>query len=61
MKRKLFKKDRKSTFEIFGFDFMVTSEGNVLLIEANSNPCIEESNELLSKLVPRMISKIMNI
>ncbi|KAL4486427.1 hypothetical protein ABPG72_018381 [Tetrahymena utriculariae] len=61
VRRKLFKKDRKNTFEIFGYDFMVESNGNTQLIEINSNPCIEESNELLQKLVPRMLNDAFRI
>lgn len=57
-KRKLFKKDRKNTFEIFGYDFLVENDGHTYLIEINSNPCIEESNQLLAKLIPRMLSNI---
>jgi Tubulin-tyrosine ligase family. len=47
--------DRKYTFEIFGYDFMIDAEGTVWLIEVNTNPCIEESSPLLGKLLPRMI------
>lgn len=35
---------------------MIDSSGNIWLIEANTNPCIEESSPLLEKLVPRMLS-----
>lgn len=35
-------------FEIFGYDFLIDSDFNTLLIEANTNPCLEESSELLS-------------
>lgn len=50
--------DRKNCFEIFGFDFIIDQLLNTWLIEINTNPCLEESNELLSKLVPRMLGKI---
>ena len=55
-KKKLFKKDRKSCFEIFGYDFLLQDDGHAFLIEANTNPCIEESNQLLANLIPRMLS-----
>ncbi|EAR86113.2 tubulin-tyrosine ligase family protein (macronuclear) [Tetrahymena thermophila SB210] len=61
VRRKLYRKDRKNTFEIFGYDFMVESNGNTQLIEINSNPCIEESNELLQKLIPRMLNDAFRI
>jgi hypothetical protein len=47
--------DRKYSFEIFGYDFMIDAEGNVWLIEVNTNPCIEESSTILQKLMPRML------
>lgn len=34
---------------------MIDSEYNVWLIEVNTNPCLEESSELLKVLLPRMI------
>ncbi|EGR29074.1 tubulin-tyrosine ligase family protein, putative [Ichthyophthirius multifiliis] len=49
------KKNKKFTFELIGYDFMVTKQGQVLLIEANTNPCLELSNEILKKLIPRML------
>ena len=45
-----------TTFEIFGFDFMLDDQFNTYLIEVNTNPCIEESSPLLAKLIPRMLS-----
>lgn len=47
--------DRKYCFEIFGYDFIIDSLGNVWLIEVNTNPCIEESSPLLKSLIPRML------
>jgi tubulin--tyrosine ligase/tubulin polyglutamylase TTLL9 len=38
---------KKFQFEIYGYDFMVDSGGNLWLIEINTNPCIEESSPLL--------------
>ena len=34
---------------------------NTYLIEVNTNPCLEESNELLKKLLPRMLDDMLNI
>ena len=31
------------------------------LIEANTNPCLEESNQLLRDLIPRMLDDMMKI
>ena len=41
--------------EIFGYDFMVDSAMRPWLIEVNTNPCLEESNQLLRYLIPRML------
>ena len=34
---------------------------NNYLIETNTNPCLEESNELLRRLLPRMIDDMLAI
>jgi len=47
--------DRKLCFEIFGFDFIIDSSYNTWLIEINTNPSIDESNDLLKIIIPRMI------
>lgn len=41
--------------EIFGFDFIVDINLQPWLLEVNSNPCLELSSVLLSKLIPRML------
>jgi D-alanine-D-alanine ligase-like ATP-grasp enzyme len=47
---------RKQCFEIFGYDYIIDNDYNVWLIEANTNPCIEESSSILKKLIPRMLN-----
>ena len=47
--------NRKGCFEIFGYDFMFDIDLNPYLIEINTNPGLEISSPLISKLVPRMI------
>ncbi|EGR33829.1 tubulin-tyrosine ligase family protein, putative [Ichthyophthirius multifiliis] len=54
-KKQLNKQENRFNFELFGYDFMIDVDGHVYLIEINSNPCLEESNDLLSQLIPRMI------
>jgi len=61
MANKLDPHKRKSSFEILGYDFMIDIAGQLWLIEINSNPCLEESNELLSQLVPRMIHDTLKL
>ena len=43
-------------FELMGYDFIIDSDFNTWLIEANTNPCLEESSELLKMLLPRMLN-----
>jgi hypothetical protein len=47
--------NRKSCFEIFGYDFLLDTDFNPWIIEVNSNPSIDESNDLLRMLVPRLV------
>jgi hypothetical protein len=34
-------------FELFGYDFIIDGDFNLWLIEVNTNPCLEESSQLL--------------
>ena len=52
---------QKYTFELFGYDFILDEDLNTILIECNTNPCLEESNTLLRNLLPRMIDDLLNI
>lgn len=52
---------RKHCFELFGYDFILDEDFNSWLIEVNTNPCLEESSELLKKLLPRMIEDMMRL
>ncbi len=52
---------RRSCFELFGYDFMLDEDGNVFLIEVNTNTCMEESSKLLERLLPRMIDDMLKL
>ncbi len=39
--RRLNENNRKFSFEIFGYDFMIDETGHPWLIEVNTNPCLE--------------------
>lgn len=56
VKKKLNPNKRKECFEIFGYDFIIDADFNTWLIEANTNPCLEESSEILKMLLPRMLN-----
>ena len=53
--------NRKGCFEIFGYDFMFDKDLNPYLIEINTNPGLEISSPLISKLVPRMIDDALRL
>jgi len=53
--------ERKFCFEIFGFDFIVDKNFEVSLLEANTNPGLEESSALIKELVPRMIDDMLKL
>jgi hypothetical protein len=61
VRKKLDPYKRKFTFEMFGYDFILDEDFNVWLIEVNTNPCIEESSNLLKMLIPRMIEDMLRI
>jgi tubulin monoglycylase TTLL3/8 len=42
---------RKSTIEMYGYDFMIDEDYNPHLIEVNSSPCMEYSTHVTEKLV----------
>ncbi len=55
VKKKLNVFERKFSFEVFGFDFIIDENFHTWLIEVNTNPCLEESSPLLAMIIPRMI------
>ena len=55
VRQKINKNNRRYCMSIFGYDFMLDRNLRSWLIEVNTNPCLEESNKLLSMLIPRML------
>jgi tubulin polyglutamylase TTLL1/tubulin monoglycylase TTLL3/8 len=47
--------NRNYCFEIFGYDFILDENYVPYLLEINTNPGLEISSPLISKLIPRMI------
>ena len=52
---------RKHCFELFGYDFILDEDFNTWLIEVNTNPCLEESSNLLKTLLPRLIEDMFQL
>ena len=52
---------RKYCFEMFGYDFIIDQDFNCWLIEVNTNPCLEESSQLLKTILPRMIEDMLKL
>jgi len=52
---------RKYTFELFGYDFILDEDFNTWCIEVNTNPCLEESSQMLAKYLPRMIEDMLKL
>lgn len=52
---------RSHSFEIFGYDFMLDSDFQVYLIEANTNPCLELSCPLLARIIPAMLDSAFRL
>ena len=52
---------RKSSYELVGFDFIMDENLESYLIEVNTNPCIEESSNLLKMLMPRMLDDMFKL
>jgi hypothetical protein len=52
---------RKTSFELFGYDFMVDEDFRVWLIEVNTNPYLGVPNEFIEELLPRMIDEMLDI
>ncbi|CAD8193862.1 unnamed protein product [Paramecium pentaurelia] len=52
---------RSNSFELFGLDFMIDDNFKLWLIEANTNPCLELSCPLLSRIIPAMVENLFRI
>lgn len=59
--RKMDNTRKQSTFEIFGYDFMIDDNLHPWLIEVNTNPCLELSSPYLARLIPTMIEHTLKI
>lgn len=61
VKYKMNHEKRSNCFELFGYDFMITNEFNVLLIEVNTNPCLETPCSLLSSMISSVLDNTFRV
>jgi tubulin monoglycylase TTLL3/8 len=61
VKDKLTLNNPTKTFQLLGYDFLLDWEYKMWLIEANCNPCLEESSALLGKLLRQMLSGLASL
>lgn len=52
---------RTHSFEIFGFDFMIDEHFKVILIECNTNPCLELCSPLSARIIPALLDNAFRI
>ncbi|KAK2957420.1 putative Tubulin glycylase 3A [Blattamonas nauphoetae] len=53
--------DRKKTFEIFGYDFMVDEEMRPWLIEINAAPCFQHTTPVTTELVADVVESTFKV
>ncbi len=61
VKEKINTNDRKYSFEIFGFDFLIDNNFEAYVLEVNTNPGLEESSNLIKMLLPRMMDDALKL
>ena len=49
------------SFELLGYDYMITSDFKPVLIEVNTNPCLEFACPLLEQLIGNLIDNVWSI
>jgi len=48
-------------FELFGFDFMLDSELNPVLIEVNTNPAMFTDTSVQKDILPKLVNDTINL
>ena len=49
------------SFELLGYDYMITADFKPILIEVNTNPCLEFACPLLEQLISKLIDNVWTI
>ena len=53
--------NRFNWFELYGYDFMITEDFKVYLIEVNTNPCLETPWSLLSRIISSVLDNTFRV
>jgi hypothetical protein len=53
--------NRKNSFELLGYDFLIDEDFRVWLIEVNTNPYIGVPNNYIKKLLPELMDDLLEI
>ena len=53
--------DVQKSFELFGYDFMIDEQFNPVLIEVNTNPCLEFACPLLTNIITELIENTIRV
>jgi len=61
VRKKMNPNNRKSCFELFGFDFLLDEDFRIWLIEINTNPFLGTPNKYMEELVPKMMDDLLKI
>ncbi|CAD8096838.1 unnamed protein product [Paramecium sonneborni] len=54
-------KNRKRSFEVYGYDFMIDDQFNSWLIEVNMSPSSDTTTPVTAQIIPKMLEDIMKI
>lgn len=57
--RQIIEESEQSSFELFGFDFMIDTDLKVWLIEVNQNPCLSTLSPKQGVLINNLIGDVM--
>jgi len=49
------------SFELLGYDYMIDADFKPVLIEINTNPCLEFSCPLLESLISNLINNVWTV
>ena len=59
VRERLASSNTAKTFQLLGYDFLIDCSYKLWLIEVNCNPCLEESSQLLGRLLRSMLGGLV--